>query len=271
MSIKKITEQDSLYDNLENLSTIELINSIHKEDKKICSSVNKVLPLVSNLVDALVNKLSSGGRLFYLGAGTSGRLGVLDASECPPTFGTPGWKVNGIIAGGNDALHQSVEHAEDSKTQAWEDLCERKIDKKDFVIGIAASGTTPYVVEGIKLCNKNGITTGSISCNYNTPLTKISKFPIEVVVGPEFITGSTRMKAGTAQKMILNMITTSAMVKLGHIKGNKMIDMQTNNNKLKERAIRIIGETLGISKNQASRLFDKYGSIRKVIETHPVK
>ncbi len=271
MSVNKITEQDSLYDNLENLSTKELINSIHKEDKKICSSVEKVLPLVSKLVDALVNKLSSGGRLFYLGAGTSGRLGVLDASECPPTFGTPDWKVNGIIAGGTDALHQSIEHAEDSTTQGWEDLCNRKIDRKDFVIGITASGTTPYVVEGIKSCSDNGITTASISCNHNTPLAKFSKFPIEVVVGPEFITGSTRMKAGTAQKMILNMITTSAMIKLGHIKGNKMIDMQTNNNKLKERAIRIIGENLSISIHQASKLFEKYGNVRGVLENHKIK
>ena len=271
MSIEKVTEQDSLYSNLENLSTTELINSIHNEDKKICSAIQKALPLISKLVDALVDKLSSGGRLFYLGAGTSGRLGVLDASECPPTFGTPYWKVNGVIAGGNDALFQSVEHAEDSTTQAWDDLCNRKINKKDFVIGIAASGTTPYVVEGIKSCNYKDIITGSISCNHNTPLSKFSKFPIEVVVGPEFITGSTRMKAGTAQKMILNMITTSAMVKLGHIKGNKMIDMQTNNNKLKERAIRIISETLSISENQALDLFEEHGSIRSVVENQKLK
>tara|TARA_B100000575_G_scaffold293820_1_gene306564 strand:- start:4170 stop:4985 length:816 start_codon:yes stop_codon:yes gene_type:complete len=271
MSIKKITEQESLYHNLESFSTTELLNSIHEEDKKICSSVQKVLPAISKLVDALVCKLSSGGRLFYLGAGTSGRLGVLDATECPPTFGTPEWKVNGIIAGGTDALYQSVEHAEDSTTQAWEDLYKRNINKRDFVIGIAASGTTPYVVEGIKRCNNNGIITGSISCNYETPLAKFSKFPIEVVVGPEFITGSTRMKAGTAQKMILNMITTSAMVKLGHIKGNKMIDMQTNNNKLKERAIRIISETLSVSKNEAMELFEEHGSIRSVIERNKVK
>ena len=271
MSTQKVTEQDSIYDNLENLSTTELVNSIHNEDKKICSSVQKVLPLISKLVDALVSKLSSGGRLFYIGAGTSGRLGVLDATECPPTFGIPDWKVNGIIAGGIDALHQSVEHAEDSPTQAWKDLCNKKINKKDFVIGIAASGTTPYVVEGIKLCNKYDILTGCICCNYNTPLAKSSKFPVEVVVGPEFITGSTRMKAGTAQKMILNMITTSAMVKLGHIKGNKMIDMQTNNNKLKERAIRIIGRTLILSEERASELFKQYGSIRKAIENYQVK
>ena len=271
MSIQKVTEQDSLYENLENFSTTELVNSIHNEDKKICSSIHKVLPFITNLVDALVSKLSSGGRLFYLGAGTSGRLGVLDATECPPTFGTPNWKVNGIIAGGTDALHQSVEHAEDSKTQAWKDLCNKKINKKDFVIGIAASGTTPYVVEGLKLCNKNDILTGCICCNHNTPLAKLSKFPIEVVVGPEFITGSTRMKAGSAQKMILNMITTSAMVKLGHIIGNKMIDMQTNNNKLKERAIRIIGESLSISEGRAAELFKQNGSIRNAIQNHQIK
>ena len=271
MSFKKITEQESLYQNLESFSTKELITSIHEEDKKICSSVQKVLPVISKLVDALVHKLSSGGRLFYLGAGTSGRLGVLDATECPPTFGTPEWKVNGIIAGGTDALYKSVEHAEDSKTQAWDDLCNRKINKKDFVVGIAASGTTPYVVEGIKTCNENGITTGSISCNYKTPLSKFSKFPVEVVVGPEFITGSTRMKAGTAQKMILNMISTSAMVKLGHIIGNKMIDMQTNNNKLKERAIRIISEIFSVSENQAMGLLEKHGSIRNVMENSQIK
>ena len=268
MSIKKVTEQDSIYSNLENLSTTELINSIHEEDKKICYSVKSVLPSVSKLIDAVVSKLSAGGRLFYLGAGTSGRLGVLDATECPPTFGTPDWKVNGVIAGGIDALHRSVEDAEDSTTQAWKDLCDKNINKKDFVIGIAASGTTPYVVEGIKSCNKNGIITGCICCNYNSPLAKFSKFPIEVVVGPEFITGSTRMKAGTAQKMILNMITTSSMVKLGHIKGNKMIDMQTNNDKLKDRAIRIILETLNIPKDQAINLFKKHGSIRRVIENY---
>ena len=271
MSFRKVTEEDSIYDDLENLSTIELINSIHEEDKKICSSVQKVLPLISKLVDKLVSKLSTGGRLFYIGAGTSGRLGVLDATECPPTFGTPEWKVTGIIAGGTKALYQSIEHAEDSSTQAWKELCNKQISKKDFVIGIAASGTTPYVVEGIKLCNKHDILTGSICCNYNTPLAKFSKFPIEVVVGPEFITGSTRMKAGTAQKMILNMITTSAMVKLGHIKGNKMIDMQTNNNKLKKRAVRIIGKILNISDEKALELFKRYGSIRNVIENQKAK
>ena len=271
MSVNKVTEQDSFYDNLENFSTNELVNSIHEEDKKICSSVKKVLPSISKLIDALVNKLSSGGRLFYLGAGTSGRLGVLDASECPPTFGTPEWKVNGIIAGGKDALSQSVEYAEDSTTQAWKDLCNRKINKKDFVIGIAASGTTPYVVEGIKLCENNFITTGCITCNYETPLAKFSKFPIEIVVGPEFITGSTRMKAGTAQKMILNMISTSAMIKLGHIKGNKMIDMQTNNTKLKDRAVRIIAKTINVSDDEALKLFTEHGSIRSVVQNHQLK
>jgi len=271
MSIQKITEQESIYNNLEYFSTNELINSIHNEDKKICSSVQKVIPLISKLIDALVIKLSSGGRLFYLGAGTSGRLGVLDATECPPTFGTPDWKVNGIIAGGTKALFQSVEHAEDSITQAWKDLCDKKINKNDFVIGIAASGSTPYVLEGIKSCNKNDIMTGCICCNYETPLAKFSKFPIEVVVGPEFITGSTRMKAGTAQKMILNMITTSAMIKLGHVKGNKMIDMQINNDKLKERAIRIIGQSLNISKVKSFELLEEYGNIRKVMENYKIK
>ena len=271
MAFEKITESESHHSDLEKKTIIELLDGMHQEDKNAVNAVGMIKDKTAKLISKVVELLKSGGRLFYIGAGTSGRLGVLDATECPPTFGTPEWKVNGIIAGGTDALYQSVEHAEDSTTQAWEDLYKRNINKRDFVIGIAASGTTPYVVEGIKRCNNNGIITGSISCNYETPLAKFSKFPIEVVVGPEFITGSTRMKAGTAQKMILNMITTSAMVKLGHIKGNKMIDMQTNNNKLKERAIRIISETLSVSKNEAMELFEEHGSIRSVIERNKVK
>lgn len=266
MSFRKVTEEDSIYDDLENLSTIELINSIHEEDKKICSSVQKVLPLLSKLVDKLVSKLSTGGRLFYIGAGTSGRLGVLDATECPPTFGTPEWKVNGIIAGGTNALHQSVEHAEDSTTQAWKDLCNRKINKKDFVIGIAASGTTPYVVGGLKACQDNNISTGCIVCNENSPLSKYADFKIEVIVGPEFLTGSSRLKAGTAQKLILNMISTISMILDGHVRGNKMIDMQMSNAKLNKRARRIIMEELGVNEEKANELILKHKSIRSAID-----
>ena len=218
------------------------------------------------LVQQTVEKLKNGGRIFYLGAGTSGRLGILDASECPPTFGVSHDLVIGLIAGGDSAIRKAVEFAEDSTDQGWKDLLEYKITNKDIVIGIAASGTTPYVVGAIKTCNDNGIATGCITCNKNSPLAKHAQFPIEVVVGPEFVTGSSRMKAGTAQKLVLNMITTTTMIQLGKVKGNKMVDMQLSNNKLVDRGTRMIMDELQVSQDQAEHLLKKYKSVREAIK-----
>ncbi len=266
MKFEKITEKDSHYDALETKSVKELLSGIHQQDQIAVSAVGPVLGKIEILVNKLVPQLKKGGRLFYIGAGTSGRLGVLDASECPPTFGTDPEMVKGLIAGGLDALHQSIENAEDDYLQGWNDLQENQIDQNDFVIGIAASGTTPYVLGAIEKCQKNGIVTGCITCNHNSPLIEFSDFPIEVLVGPEFITGSSRMKAGTAQKLILNMITTSSMIQLGRIKGNKMIDLQMTNVKLVNRAVRILMEELDIDKETATKLLEEYKSIRAAIK-----
>ena len=268
MTFEKVTEKDSLYSDLHKMSTEEIISNIHREDQKAVSAVNKILPKISVLIDKIFQKLNNHGRLFYIGAGTSGRLGVLDASECPPTFGTNPGKVIGIIAGGDYALRNSIEKSEDDQSQAWKDLKEHNVSDKDFVIGIAASGTTPYVVSGIKDCTKNNITTGCITCNPGSPLSKNSDYPIEIMVGPEFLTGSSRMKAGTVQKLILNMISTAVMIKLGHVKGNKMIDMQLNNNKLHDRGINILMKELNIDKKKAEKLIDKHKSIRKSISNY---
>lgn len=263
---EKITESNSLYDNLEEKSTLQLLKDINTEDKTVAFSVEKAIPAIEKLVDKIVEKLSSKGRLFYLGAGTSGRLGILDASECPPTFGVSQELVIALIAGGDQAIRNAVENAEDDENQAWKDLQEYHITADDVVIGIAASGTTPYVVGGLKKCQENGISTGGITCNPKSPLVEFSDFPIEVVVGPEFVTGSSRMKAGTAQKMILNMISTSTMVKLGRIKGNKMIDMQLSNAKLIERGTRLIMEETSLSEKEAEFFLRKYGSVRKALQ-----
>ena len=268
MKFEKITEKDSHYDALETKSVKELLTGIHQQDQIAVSAVGLVLSKIEILVNKLVPQLKKGGRLFYIGAGTSGRLGVLDASECPPTFGTDPEMVKGLIAGGLDALHQSIENAEDDYLQGWNDLQENQIDQNDFVIGIAASGTTPYVLGAIEKCQKNGIVTGCITCNLNSPLIQFSDFPIEVVVGPEFVTGSSRMKAGTAQKLILNMITTSSMIQLGRIKGNKMIDVQMTNVKLVDRAVRILMEELDIDKRTAAKLLEEYKSIRAAIKNY---
>ena len=227
-----------------------------------------VLDKIESLINHLVPKMKEGGRLFYMGAGTSGRLGVLDASECPPTFGTNPEMVSGIIAGGIDALHQSIENAEDDPIQGWNDLQQHQPDQYDFVIGIAASGTTPYVVGALQKCQENGIVTGCITCNPKSPITQFADFPIEVIVGPEFVTGSSRMKAGTAQKLILNMITTSSMIQLGRVKGNKMIDIQMTNVKLVERAARILMEELDIDRKTAGALIDEHKSIRDAIKNY---
>ena len=268
MAFEKITEQDSLYDQLENYSTEELVNGIHTEDKKVALAVEKVLPKITQLIEKVEAQMRLGGRLFYMGAGTSGRLGILDASECPPTFGTDPNVVVGLIAGGKTAVYKAVENAEDSTTLGWEDLQRHNINEKDIVVGIAASGTTPYVIHALKTCQQNNIPTGGICCNPGAPLTEVADYPIEVVVGPEFVTGSSRMKAGTAQKMILNMISTATMIRLGHVKGNKMIDLQLSNAKLRHRAIKIIQEKTGASHSIAQELIDQHGNIRKAINSY---
>lgn len=268
MNFKKITEADSRHNNLEQKNILELLKRIHEEDQNAVQAVGKVLPKIELLIEQVVSKLKDGGRLFYLGAGTSGRLGVLDASECPPTFGTPPERVVGLIAGGDYALRNSIEKAEDDKEQAWKDLSQYKISRQDIVIGIAASGTTPYVVDGLKECQQKGIPTGCITCNEKTPLSAFTDFPIEVIVGPEFITGSSRMKAGTAQKLILNMITTATMIQLGHVKGNKMIDMKLSNDKLIERAEGILMQELSISLPKAKNLIKKHNNVRTAIKAY---
>ncbi len=264
---KKTTEADSLYNDIEKMSTAEILNNINTEDQKVAIAIKKSIESIEKLVDAISIKLMNGGRLFYIGAGTSGRLGLVDASECPPTFGVPNDLVIGIIAGGHQAMFQAVENAEDDLEQAWLDLQCFKISNQDVVIGIAASGTTPYVIGGLQKCRAAGITTGSISCNKNSPVSMHADFPIEVVVGPEFITGSTRMKSGTAQKMVLNMISTSVMIKLGRIKGNKMVNMQLTNQKLFDRGVKMIMDELPTNDvKKAADLLLKYGSVKKSIE-----
>ena len=263
----KTTEASSLYNNLEKMEIHDLLNHINHEDQKVAQAVNKSIQSISELSKIIVSKLSNGGRLFYIGSGTSGRLGIVDASECPPTFGVSEHMVIGLIAGGDSAIRSSVESAEDNTLQAWIDLKKYQISTKDVVIGISASGTTPYVVGGLKECQKNNIYTGCITCNQNMPISRYSDTPILVLVGPEFVTGSTRMKAGTAQKMILNMVSTSVMIKLGHVMDNKMIDMQIKNDKLKERGIRMIMETCNIGAEKAAELLNTHGSVRAVVNS----
>ena len=268
MDFKKITEQNSNYNNIEQLSIQEILENINEEDQKVSLAVKKVIPSINVLIEAICENMSLGGRLFYIGAGTSGRLGVVDASECPPTFGVSQDLVVGIIAGGDSAIRKAVEFAEDDINQGWSDLNKFKINKLDNVIGIAASGTTPYVIGAIKKCNDFGILTGSITCNPKSPLDKIAKHSIVPIVGPEFITGSTRMKSGTAQKLILNMISTTVMIKLGKIKGNKMIDMQLSNNKLVSRAEKMVMEEANVNLEKAKKLIKLHGSVRKAIEAY---
>jgi len=268
MPAKLTTEQSSYYDNLEKMSIKDLLVNINNEDKKVAVSVEKALDQIERLVERVVEKFEAGGRLFYIGAGTSGRLGVLDASECPPTFGVPDDWVIGLISGGDLALRKAVENAEDDEAQAWKDLMEYNISSDDVLIGIAASGSTPYVIGGIEDANKNGIITGCITCNLNSKLAKVAKYPIEVVLGSEFVTGSTRMKAGTAQKLVLNMISTSLMIKLGRVQGNQMVDMQLSNEKLVRRGTLMIAKDLGIDEVNAKALLLKYGSVRKAIENY---
>lgn len=266
MANRPITETDSLYDHIESLDTLSILQKMNTEDQKVALAVQEVVPTIAQFVDELASRMKGGGRLFYIGAGTSGRLGILDASECPPTYGVSPDLVVGIIAGGDTAIRRSVEKAEDDELQAWNDLEKYGISNIDSIVGIAASGTTPYVIGGLKQAGAEGLLTGCITCNPGSPLSEVSKYPMEVNVGPEFITGSTRMKSGTAQKMILNMISTSVMVRLGRVKGNKMVDMQLSNNKLVKRGARIISEQLQISEEEALALLENHGSVRLAID-----
>ncbi len=263
----KVTEQPSHYRHLEKMSVKEILTNINKEDKTVPLAVEKVIPQIEKLVQAIADKMMAGGRLFYVGAGTSGRLGVVDASECPPTYGVPYGLVIGLIAGGAKAITQAVEFAEDNLDQGWKDLQEHQINNNDVVVGIAASGRTPYVIGALKKCRENGIVTGSISCKPGAPVSKEADIPIEVVVGPEFVTGSTRMKSGTAQKLVLNMISTSVMIRLGRVEDNKMVNMQLTNDKLVDRGVKMVMDNTGLSDyEQAHQLLLKYGSVKKAVD-----
>lgn len=264
--MKRVTEQESKYKDIDQMSVIEVLKGINDEDKLVPLAVEKALPQIEKLATAVAERMKNGGRLFYIGAGTSGRLGVVDASECPPTFGVPFDWVVGIIAGGDSAIRKAVEFAEDDDKQAWIDLQEYEINEKDSLVGLAASGTTPYVVGGLEEARKHGVLTGCIICNEGGPVVAVSDYPVEVVAGPEFLTGSTRMKSGTAQKLVLNMLSTTVMIQLGRVKGNKMVDMQLTNHKLVDRGTHMVMEELNIDEEKAAELLIKYGSVRKAVE-----
>jgi N-acetylmuramic acid 6-phosphate etherase len=266
-----ITESPSNYSDLEKMNIRDLLININREDMTVPHAVKNAIPQIENLLPQIIQKMKDGGRLFYVGAGTSGRLGIVDASECPPTYGVPHGMVIGIMAGGDQAIRKAVEFAEDDPELGWKDLQEYDISKRDVVIGIAASGRTPYVIGAVKHAREAGLLTGCITCNLNTELASVSEYPVEVVVGPEFVTGSTRMKAGTAQKLVLNMISTSIMIKLGRVKGNKMVDMQLTNTKLVERGTRMIMEELAVTKEDAAKMLMQYGSVRKAVEAYRKK
>lgn len=268
MAFEKITEQASHYRHLENMPIAELLASINKEDATVPEAVGKAIPQIEKLAEAAADKMLMGGRMFYIGAGTSGRLGIVDASECPPTYGVPYGLVVGIIAGGEKAITSAVEFAEDDREQGWKDLQEHRVSDKDVVIGIAASGTTPYVIGALEQCRKRGIITGSISCNPDSPVSAAADFPIEVVVGPEFVTGSTRMKSGTAQKLVLNMISTTVMIQLGRVEDNKMVNMQLTNDKLVDRGTKMLMEKTKITDyGKAKQLLLKHGSVKKAADS----
>ena len=266
--MKRITESDSNHDGLEHLSIHALLTGINQEDQKVAIAVAQEIKNIEILVEECVSRMKTGGRLFYLGAGTSGRLGVVDASECPPTFGVPHGMVVGLIAGGDDAIRKAVEFAEDDTNQGWEDLLKYSITNKDVVVGIAASGTTPYVLGALTKAKENGIYTGGISCNPDSPLTQLADCAITPVVGPEFVTGSTRMKSGTAQKLVLNMLSTAIMIRLGRVKGNKMVDMQLSNEKLIDRGVKMVMEATGLTELLAKKALLEKGSVRAAIESH---
>lgn len=266
--MENTTEQDSYYQNLDKMPVAELLQHINEQDRTVPDAVAKAIPQLEKLVDVVVNRMSNGGRLFYIGAGTSGRLGVVDASECPPTYGIPFDWVVGIIAGGDSAIRKAVEFAEDDEQQAWIDLEEYEISDKDVVVGIAASGRTPYVIGGLKAANEHGLATGCIVCNADSPVAAVSQYPVEVVTGPEFVTGSTRMKAGTAQKLALNMLSTTVMIRLGRVKGNKMVDMQLTNNKLVDRGTRMVMKETGLDETTAADILKQYGSVRNAVNEY---
>jgi N-acetylmuramic acid 6-phosphate etherase len=266
--MKKITESDSLYQHLDRMGSRDIITAMNREDAKVPAAIEKALDAIENLIDCCVPKMKGKGRLFYMGAGTSGRLGIVDASECPPTFGVAHGKVVGIMAGGDAAIRKAVEFAEDDTLQGWKDLQAHNITQEDVVVGIAASGTTPYVIAALESCNKNNIVTACITCNPGSPLASVARYPIVIEVGPEFVTGSTRLKSGTAQKLVLNMLSTAIMIQLGHVKGNKMVDMQLSNDKLIERGTQMIMKETGIEAEQAKALLLKHGSVRKAVDIY---
>lgn len=268
MAFQKITESESLYDNLDQMSVRELLEGVNNEDRKVAIAVGREIPKIEKLVTRIVERMRRGGRLFYIGAGTSGRLGVLDASEIPPTYGMPNTLVIGLIAGGDRALRNPVESAEDDLNKAWEELQQYHINTNDTLVGIAASGTTPYVIGALRKARSEGILTASISCNPDSPMAAEAEIAIEPVVGPEFVTGSTRMKSGTAQKMVLNMITTSTMIRLGRVKGNRMVNMQLTNQKLVDRGTRMIMEELRLDYEQSKNLLLLHGSVREAIDSY---
>ena len=263
--MKKITESSSNYQSLDTMSTFDLLSNMNKEDKSVPLAIEKEILAIEAFIEACFLRMKQGGRLFYIGAGTSGRLGIVDASEGPPTFGVAHGVVVGIIAGGDSAIRRAVEFAEDDMNQGWKDLSEFNINSSDTVVGIAASGSTPYVLGALKIAKENGVLTAGISCNPGSPLSELADFPITPEVGPEFVTGSTRMKSGTAQKLVLNMISTSLMIKLGHVKGNRMVDMQLSNNKLIDRGVKMILEEVNISYEEAEALLKIHGSVRNVV------
>ena len=268
MAFEKISEQSSNYRHLEKMTIAAILKNINNEDQTVPLAVEKAISQIEKLAEAASDKMLMGGRMFYIGAGTSGRLGIVDASECPPTYGVPKGLVIGIIAGGEKAITNAVEFAEDDKEQGWKDLLEYNVSDKDVVIGIAASGTTPYVIGALEECRKRGVITGSISCNPESPVSAAADFPIEVVVGPEFVTGSTRMKSGTAQKLVLNMISTTVMIQLGRVEDNKMVNMQLTNDKLVDRGTKMLMERVKMNDyEQAKELLLKYGSVKKAADS----
>lgn len=262
----RTTEQESRYNDIDQMSFLEILTAINQEDQTVAHAVAKVIPQIEKLATAVTENMLKGGRLFYIGAGTSGRLGVVDASECPPTFGVAFDEVVGIIAGGDSAIRRAVENAEDDTEQAWKDLMYFQIGENDSVIGIAASGTTPYVIGGLQQAAAHKLLTGCIVCNAGSPVAAAAQYPVEVIVGPEFLTGSTRMKSGTAQKLVLNMLSTTVMIKLGKIKGNKMVDMQLSNSKLVDRGTLMVQAELQIPYSEAEALLRQHGSVRKAVE-----
>jgi len=269
--VKRYTEASSNHDDLEQMTTQQMLEGINQEDQEVPRAVESLIPDLVPLIDVIYHRMEQGGRLFYIGSGTSGRLGILDASECPPTFGVAHGNVIGLIAGGDEAIRNAKEFAEDDTKQAWQDLKLHEINSKDVVIGLSTSGTTPYVVGGLKDCLDHEVMTGCITCNHHTPLAEVANYPIEIIVGPEFVTGSTRMKGGTAQKLILNMISTSVMIKLGHVQGNQMVDMRLSNEKLIDRGAQMIKDLFDLSYEKSKQLLMEYGSVRKVINDYDFK